>query len=93
MEKMKTMTNKHLSYRTLMVYSLILPFALFALLLTGCESGPGGKPGELVEEQEQITDGEDEENMTSEQSFPELTMPPIDQEVPENLETATLALG
>lgn len=87
------MTKKWLSLKTIMVLRFFLPFILPFLLLTGCESGLDGEPGELEEEEQQITDGEDEEEMTSEKSFPELTMPPIDQKVPANLETATLALG
>ena len=70
---------------------LCLPITLL-MLATGCESEIIGNY-DVVEEEKQISHGEDEENMTWEQSFPEVAMPPVDQEVPENLETATLALG
>ena len=82
------MTEKCLSLKIL----LVLCIALIVLPVTACESDLNGESA-AIEEENQTTDGEDEEKMTSEQSFPELTMPPIDQEVPENLETATLALG
>ncbi len=91
--KVKTMTNRYLSLRTIVALSLFLALILLVLVVTGCESSLDGELGLNEVEEQQITDGEDEETMTSEQSFPELTIPPIDQEVPENLETATLALG
>lgn len=85
------MTRKCMSLTSLRTLMLFLLLALF-ILIAGCESGLDGEYS-AIEEEKQITDGKDEENMRSEQNFPELAMPPIDQEVPENLETATLALG
>jgi len=82
------MTKKCMSIKIL----LVLCIFLIVLPVTACE-GDLNEESTAIKEEKQITDGEDEKNMTSEQSFPELTMPPIDQEVPENLETATLALG
>ncbi|MGM0652137.1 MAG: hypothetical protein ACQES4_05060 [Bacillota bacterium] len=86
------MTNGYQSYRTSVVSSLVLLFILLFLLVTGCSSSPSGEAG-VNEEEQKNTDGEDERIMTSEQSFPELAIPPIDHKVPDNLETATLALG
>ncbi len=82
------MTKKSLSLKFLLAFCI----SLMVLPVTACEGDLNGEPA-VIEEEEQSANGEDEENMTSEQSFPELTMPPIDQQVPGNLETATLALG
>ena len=82
------MTKKCISSKIL----LVLCIFLIVLPVTACEGDLNGEPA-VIEEEKPINNGEDEEKMTSEQSFPKLTMPPIDKEVPENLETATLALG
>lgn len=85
------MTKKYRLLISLLTLMLCMPITLL-MLATGCASEMSGNYG-VIEEEKQITDGKDEENMRSEQNFPELTIPPIDQEVPDNLETATLALG
>ncbi len=81
------MIKKYLSLKVI----LALLISLLVFPVTACEGNLDGEPALTGEEE--FANGKDDDSMTSEQSFPEYTVPPIDQNVPENLETATLALG
>ncbi len=70
-------------------------FLLSLLLLfpvTGCTE-VAVNDTDSEEHASQTTNGGEDAVMEQQRNFSDLTMPPIDQEAPENFETATLGMG
>ncbi len=69
-----------------------LVLLLLLTMITACADQATNSPAPEQQGLETII-GEEDPIMKTEKDISELTMPPIDQDVPGNLETATLAMG
>jgi hypothetical protein len=92
------MKIKHLKFAIfsdqsdLQIFCIIFSVIMILIAVPGC-AGPVGHDPDVVNESLQKADGEEGIVMEFENSSPDSTRPPIDEAVPGELATATLAMG
>jgi len=83
--------SHHVTFRK-PALKLIVFLLAFTFIITGCTVDLNGI-NEIGDNDSQTEDGEEDIAMEKQRDFSDFTIPPLDQNVPENLETATLGMG